>query len=82
MSDPALAPGRPAADECLPYYFNDVDLVPDGPIVDRLDRQIGESAAPLATFTRDPALRREGARESNAVEIVGPPSASSATARS
>ena len=71
MSAPSLNPGRPGADECLPYYFNYIDLVPDGPIVDRLERQIGESAALLAGFTPEQALRREGPKEWNAVEIVG-----------
>ena len=29
-----MEPGRPAADECLPYYFQYIDLVPDGHIVE------------------------------------------------
>jgi hypothetical protein len=51
MRDTDLGPGRPDADECLPYYFNYIDLVADGPIVERLEHQIGESAAYLAAFT-------------------------------
>ena len=31
-----LEPGRPAADECLPYYFEYIRLVPDGHVVERL----------------------------------------------
>ncbi len=71
MSDIRLDPGRPGDDECLPYYFEYIRLVPDGPIVDRLERQIGETAALLAGFTPEQALRREGPKEWNAVEIVG-----------
>ena len=64
-------PGRPKADECLPYYFEYIDLVPDGHVVERLERQIDESAAFLATFTLEQALWREGPEEWNVVEIVG-----------
>jgi len=69
--DTALAPGRPAADECLPYYFQYIDLVPDGHVVQLLERQIAESAAYLASFTPDQTLWREGPKEWNIVEIVG-----------
>lgn len=64
-------PGRPEADECLPYYFQYIRLVPDGHVVDRLERQIDETAAYLGGFTRDQALRREAPAEWCAVEIVG-----------
>ncbi len=33
-------PGRPAGDECIPYFARDIELVPDGDIVDILERQI------------------------------------------
>jgi len=66
-----LEPGRPAADECLPYYFEYIRLVPDGHVVERLERQITESAAYLAGFTPEQARRREAPGEWNAVEIVG-----------
>jgi DinB family protein len=64
-------PGRPDADECLPYYFEYIGLVPDGPIVARLERQIGETAAYLAKFTPEQAVWREAPGEWNAREIVG-----------
>jgi hypothetical protein len=54
-----MRPGRPAADECLPYYFQYIDLVPDGHIVELLERQITETAAYLAAFTPEQASRRE-----------------------
>jgi hypothetical protein len=64
-------PGRPGADEHLPYYAQYIALVPDGHVVERLERQITESAAFLATFTPEQALWREGPGEWNVVEIVG-----------
>jgi DinB superfamily len=66
-----LGPGRPDADECLPYYFTYIGLVPDGDVVTRLERQIVETAAYMAAFTREQAGRREAPGEWNAVEIVG-----------
>jgi hypothetical protein len=66
-----VEPGRPNRDECQPYYFEYIDLVPDGHVVKLLERQIGESAAFLAGFTREQALWREAPGEWNAVEIVG-----------
>ena len=71
MLDIDLGPGRPDADECLPYYFQYIGLVPDGHIVERLERQIGESATFLAAFTPEQALWREAPGEWNVVEIVG-----------
>ena len=64
-------PGRPDADEGQPYYFQYIKLVPDGHIVETLERQIGESAAFLSAFTPQQALRREAPGEWNALEIVG-----------
>jgi hypothetical protein len=64
-------PGRPQADECLPYYQQYIQLVPDGDILETINRQIGESAAYLATYTPEQARRREAPGEWNAVEIIG-----------
>ena len=66
-----LGPGRPDADEALPYYFQYIGLTSDGHIVELLERQIAESAAFLAGFTPEQALWREAPGEWNAVEIVG-----------
>src|SRR5436190_20988982 len=66
-----MNPGRPAADECRPYYFQYIDLVPDGHIVELLERQITETAAYLAAFTPEQASRREAPGEWNVFEIVG-----------
>jgi hypothetical protein len=71
MHDTDLGPGRPDADECLPYYFQYIGLVPDGHIVELLERQIADSTAFLTAFTPEQALRREAPGEWNVVEIVG-----------
>ncbi len=71
MNEISSGPGRPGRDECQPYYFEYIDLVPDGPIVTLLERQIGETAAYLAGLTPAQSLRREAPGEWNAVEIVG-----------
>lgn len=64
-------PGVPGADECLPYYQRYISLVPDGHVVDVLERQIHDTAGYLATLTAEQAVRREAPKEWNAVEIVG-----------
>ena len=71
MPEPDHGPGRPDADECLPYYFQYIQLVPDGHIVERLERQVTETAAILSAFTPQEALRREAPGEWNILEIVG-----------
>jgi len=71
MHDTAHGPGHPDADECLPYYFQYIQLVPDGHILDTLEHQITESAAFLRAFTPQQALRREAPGEWNILEIVG-----------
>jgi len=63
--------GRPAPDECLPYYFQYIDLVPDGDIVKLLERQMIETAAYLSAFTPEQASRREAPGEWNVLEILG-----------
>jgi hypothetical protein len=70
MHDPS-GPGRPDADECLPYYFQYIGLVSDGHIVELLERQITESTAFLAAFTPEQTRWREAPGEWNIVEIVG-----------
>ena len=71
MPEANPGPGRPDADECLPYYFNYVDLVPDGDVMTRLEQQIVETARYLEAFTPEQAARREAPGEWNVVEIVG-----------
>ena len=47
-----------------------IDLVPEGPITELLERQIIETAAYLAAFTPEQANRREAPEEWNVLEIV------------
>src|SRR3977135_1935488 len=71
MRETDPGPGRPDADECLPYYFTYIDLVPDGHLMKVLERQISESASFLTVFTPEQALWREAPGEWNVIEIVG-----------
>src|SRR5882672_7512303 len=71
MSPVDRGPGRPEADECLPYYFNYINLVPDEHVVDLLARQITDSVAFLSGLTPQQALARKAPGEWNALEIVG-----------
>jgi len=64
-------PGRPDAREYVPYYDTYIRLVPDGDIVEILDRQIDETVAALSSFTTEQAQWRPAPGEWNAVEIVG-----------
>jgi len=64
-------PGRPNTGESSPYYTQYIRLVPDGDIVDILDRQIDETVGAFASFTAEQAQWRPAPGEWNAVEIVG-----------
>lgn len=63
--------GRPAADECIPYFARYIDLVPDGDIGKILERQIADTAALLASYTPAQAQWRPAPEEWSATEIVG-----------
>jgi hypothetical protein len=71
MEDAKVPPGRPDADECLPYYSQYIALVPDGNVLDLLARQIADTSAYLSTFTPEQEEWREGPSEWNMREIVG-----------
>lgn len=47
----SLASSRPAADECSPYYFTYIQLVPDGDIVRALETQHADIHALLERVT-------------------------------
>jgi hypothetical protein len=53
--------GRPGKDEAAPYYFRYIDRVPDGDVVDFLERQGDEAAAFLSGFSEDRSLYRYAA---------------------
>jgi hypothetical protein len=72
LPDTDRGPGRPEADECQPHYFDYINLVPDGDVVKRLERQITETATYLAAFSPAQAQKRESPGEGNAVVIEFP----------
>ena len=45
MRDTDLGAGRPDADECLPYYVQYIKLVPDGHILELLERLSNRSGS-------------------------------------
>lgn len=63
--------GRPTADEHIPYYGQYVALVPDGDVVEIMERQIEETRAYFAGFSSDAALWRPRPEEWNAIEVAG-----------
>ena len=63
-------PGRPDADEGQPYYFQYIKLVPDGHVVDTLERQIAERGVPRHLHAATGAAAG-GARRVEPLEIVG-----------
>ncbi len=64
-------PGRPGDGEYVPYYGTYIQKVPDGDILDILDRQIGETVAALSTITAEQEAWRPAPGEWNLREIVG-----------
>jgi hypothetical protein len=64
-------PGRPGDGEYVPFYGTYIQKVPDGDILDLLDRQIEGTVAYLSAFTIEQAQWRPAPGEWNAVEIVG-----------
>lgn len=67
----AYDPGRPTAEEHIPYYEQYIRLVPDGNVIDILTRQINETAAFLAEMSPERARWRPAPGEWDALEIVG-----------
>lgn len=67
----SVNPGRPEATEYVPYFGRYIGLVPDGDIVEILERQIAATEATLAAYTEAQAQWRPAPGEWNACEIVG-----------
>lgn len=63
--------GRPREDEHIPYYGQYIALVPDGDVIDILERQIGETERYFAAFSADGALWRPDPAEWSAIEVAG-----------
>jgi len=54
MLDTDLESGRPHADECLPYYFGYIRLVPDGHVVERLAWPTASASSLTARYESRP----------------------------
>ena len=61
---------RPAAGECIPYYFNYIDLVPDGDIVEILQTQHADIHALLKGTTDAAASARPAPGEWSIKEVI------------
>jgi hypothetical protein len=66
-----LNPGRPGDGEYVPFYETYIQKVPEGDLLDILDRQIDETVASLSPFTAEQANWRPAPGEWNVTEIVG-----------
>ena len=63
--------GRPEASEQIPYFEQYIALVPNGDIVEILEKQIAESVGLFMQFTAEDAQRRPAPGEWNPIEIAG-----------
>ena len=70
LSTGALA-ARPAADEFAPYYARYIEAVPDGDVLDTLERQLEETVALLDTFGEGRATHRYAEGKWSVKEVVG-----------
>ena len=62
---------RPAPGETNEYYAGYIDYVPDGDIVEILERQLGETLAPLERLDDDAARHRYAPGKWSVKEMVG-----------
>ena len=62
---------RPASNEYAPYYDRYIKLVPDGPIVDTLRRQIAETTALLGALPESKGDHRYGPGKWSVKEVLG-----------
>jgi uncharacterized protein (TIGR03083 family) len=67
----ATAPARPEAGEYAPYYEKYVSLVPDGNIVETLERQAAETVALLRSIPEERAASRYEAGKWSVKEVLG-----------
>jgi hypothetical protein len=49
---------RPEPNEAVPYYFNYINLVPEGDIVDTLEKQLEETSSFLSQISEEKSLER------------------------
>jgi hypothetical protein len=62
---------RPAASAHAPYFARYIDLVPDGDVLDRLNRQVEDTCALVAGRGEDGARHRYAPSKWSVKEIVG-----------
>jgi uncharacterized damage-inducible protein DinB len=62
---------RPAPGEYAPYYARYIDLVPDGPVVEALRRQITETQTLLRGLSAEQAAFRDAPGKWSVTEVVG-----------
>ena len=62
---------RPDSTECAPYYGSYVDEVPQGDVLDVLDRQIEDTRQLLSPLSDEQALHRYAPEKWSIKEIVG-----------
>ena len=64
-------PGRPSADEHLPYFSRYIDLVPDGEIVAQLEAALAADFAALSALPPDQRHHRYGPEKWSVQEVIG-----------
>lgn len=64
-------PGPPTPQEYVPYYGTYISLVPDGPIVSTLERQVGETVALLSGLSEAQAAHAYGPGKWTLKQVVG-----------
>lgn len=71
MSNPAAASARPGPDEYFAYYEGYVSLVPEGHVVETLERQAGETLALLRSLPEERGGHRYGPGKWSVKQLVG-----------
>lgn len=66
-----IQPGRPTADEHIPYYGQYIARVGDGDIIAILEGQLESTSARMASLSAEEARRRLAPDEWSAVEVIG-----------
>ena len=66
-----VSPGRPDASEYAPYYHQYIARVPEGPITEILERQIGSTAAFLRGLSEEQASSRPAPDKWSVKQVVG-----------
>src|ERR1051326_7440967 len=67
----ATAPAKPQTNEYAPYYEKDVSLVPEGDVVETLERQLDDTLALVRGVTQERAGYRYAPGKWSIKEVVG-----------